>query len=91
MDEKREYHCEVCDAKETLTEQEMFDAGWDYPPRIGTWGVVSPRTCGNCGIEETAWWHLITQGSTNLPEKHQATVRRIISENPNLSLVTSDD
>jgi hypothetical protein len=84
--EKREYECEVCGVKDTLTEQEAFDAGWDYPPRIGTWGVVSPRTCPTCPITKTAWWHLVTQGGSELSEKHLATIKRILAENPNFSL-----
>ena len=32
--------CEVCGTEETLTEEEAFEKGWDYPPRMGTFGVV---------------------------------------------------
>jgi len=77
---KREYLCEVCEKTETLTETEAYEAGWDYPPFIGNWGIVSPRTCPNCTIEHTAYWHIITKGTHNLPEKHVATVQRILAE-----------
>lgn len=75
-----EYVCEVCDRTEQLTEEAAFDAGWDYPPFIGAWGVVSPRTCPDCTMTMTAWWAL-TQG-VELTDRHQATVARIQAEAP---------
>ena len=36
--------CEVCGRTEVLTPQEAFDKGWDYPPMMGSFGDVSPRT-----------------------------------------------
>lgn len=50
--------CEVCGKTENLTSQEAFNKGWDYPPRMGAWKIVSPRTCENCGIDSTVWWAL---------------------------------
>lgn len=50
--------CEVCGKAEQLTSSESFEQGWDYPPRMGAWKVVSPRTCGDCGIQDTVWWAL---------------------------------
>lgn len=75
------YECEVCEKVEELTQDEAFDAGWDYPPFIGVWGVISPRTCGDCGIQDTAYWLLITGTPIEeLPEKHMATIQRIVEE-----------
>jgi hypothetical protein len=54
--------CEVCGTRKILTPEQAFDDGWDYPPRIGEFGVISPRTCGDCGIEKTLYWRLITEG-----------------------------
>lgn len=48
--------CEVCGKTEILTPEEAFEDGWDYPPKMGAFGLVSPRTCGNCGIMDTLWW-----------------------------------
>ena len=77
------YLCETCGKEEELTEQEAFDQGWDYPPFIGEWGVVSPRTCGSCGIDTTAWWQLINGvKASELSEKHKATLDRILRELP---------
>jgi len=78
----REYECEGCGKKETLTERAAFDKGWDYPPFMGEWGIVSPRTCGNCGIDTTAYWYLITHAGEPMPEKHLNTVLRIQREVP---------
>jgi hypothetical protein len=82
---EREFHCEVCDKRVLLTDDAAYRAGWDYPPFIGQWGILSPRTCGDCGVEDTAWWQVITQAKTppvNLSEKHLATVQRILAEQP---------
>ena len=80
--DEREYLCEVCGKKETLTEEAAYRAGWDYPPFIGLWAVVSPRTCPNCGIEQTAYWHVLREGTENIPANHMATIRRIMAETP---------
>lgn len=77
-EQKNEYLCEVCDAKATLTEAEAFELGWDYPPFIGLWGVVSPRTCPNCLIDQTAYWAVLTRQT--LTDRHEATIRRIMAE-----------
>lgn len=77
---KRDYLCEVCGKKASLTEDEAFKAGWDYPPFIGVWGIVSPRTCPDCDMTKTAYWHIMTEGGKALPEHHMNTVRRILAE-----------
>ncbi len=74
--------CEVCDKKEITTSETAFQSGWDYPPRFGDFGVISPRTCGDCGIEETLWWELaVNRGDPkSLPARHLKTLERILSE-----------
>lgn len=73
--ETREFECEVCSVRATLTNDEAYQAGWDYPPFMGIAGVISPRTCGYCGIEMTVWWALVMN---NIPvselSDHQRTV-----------------
>ncbi len=54
--------CEVCGIEELLTSEEAFRAGWDFPPRSGPWGVVSPRTCGKCPMTATVWWAVTLDG-----------------------------
>jgi hypothetical protein len=74
--------CEVCDKEELLTSQEAFNSGWDYPPNFGDFGIVSPRTCGDCGIDKTLWWALTADKISvdALSEKHQKTLNRILAE-----------
>lgn len=59
------HYCEGCGAKAFVTAQEAFDSGWDYPPRIGRFGVLGPRTCGSCLISTTLFWKIST--SRKLP------------------------
>lgn len=74
------YVCEVCGKEADLTEDEAFKSGWDYPPFIGMWGVLSPRTCPNCLIDKTAYWHVLTQGTADIPEHHMKTIKRVVAE-----------
>lgn len=78
MKEKMWYECEVCGKMEYLTEEEAYNKGWDYPPFMGEWGVVSPRTCGDCPVTETAWLALVTH--QKLTEKQLDTIKRIQNE-----------
>ena len=79
---KNKYICEVCGKEELLTADEAFEKGWDYPPFIGEFGVVSPRTCPDCPMEETAWAALVLKNKTycELSERQQKTVQRIMNE-----------
>ena len=61
MDKKLIHICEVCGKTKILTPEEAFNEGWDYPPRMGSFGIVSPRTCGNCPIYLTVWWALVSE------------------------------
>ncbi|GIO38834.1 hypothetical protein J41TS12_36950 [Paenibacillus antibioticophila] len=74
--------CEVCGKEEVLTPEQGFEQGWDYPPRMGQFKIVSPRTCGNCGIDRTLWWAISVEGkqSPNLNEKQLRTLERIMKE-----------
>ena len=79
--------CEVCGRDEILTPGEAFDAGWDYPPRMGIYGVVSPRVCPGCPITATAWWALTVDrtDSDALTERQRAAVERIAGEPESLT------
>lgn len=74
--------CEVCGRTEILTPQEAYDAGWDYPPVMGTFGILSPRTCPNCDLRDTAWAALVLRGvrQEELTEKQKQTIARVASE-----------
>lgn len=74
--------CEVCDKKLLLDLDEGYNSGWDYPPYMGAFGIISPRTCGDCGIEGTVWFALVLEKkpSSELSEKQQETIKRILGE-----------
>lgn len=83
--------CEVCGKTEILTPEEAFDQGWDYPPVMGTFGVISPRTCGNCAIDGTLWWALNAgMRIEDLNMKQLETLRRIMQE-PESIMIREDD
>lgn len=74
--------CEVCGREELLTPEEAYQQGWDYPPKMGAFGVVSPRTCGSCGIQGTLWWFLaVDKGNPDdMSESQRETLLRILCE-----------
>lgn len=79
------HYCEVCGAKVFCTAQEAFDAGWDYPPKIGSFGLLGPRTCGECNIKSTLYWKVQQQDlpivvESTLTEEELKTWRRIKNE-----------
>lgn len=79
------HYCEVCGKKEHLTPEKAFNEGWDYPPRMGDFGIISPRKCGDCGIDDTVWWKLATGKNKelsmeSLTDKEKKTIKRILSE-----------
>lgn len=53
------HYCEVCGKKEYITAEQAFTNGWDYPPYIGVFGVLSQRTCGDCPITSTLWFRMM--------------------------------
>ena len=57
------HYCEVCGKKEFITADEAYNTGWDYPPNMGVFGLLSPRTCGGCSIKGTLFWMINTSGS----------------------------
>lgn len=79
--------CEVCGKTEVLTPEEAYDLGWDYPPMMGSFGVVSARTCPNCPINQTLWWKMCIDSKSapyDLSEKDKEILKRIIEEPKNI-------
>lgn len=79
--------CECCGKRAVLTAKEAFDQGWDYPGEGGlfpeaAFGIVGPRTCGECPITETLWFSLVTKKSKvdELSNRHKETLYRIFQE-----------
>ncbi|WP_342707957.1 hypothetical protein [Mycolicibacter sinensis] len=79
---KLRHICEVCGKTEILTPAAAYEAGWDHPPRMGQFGVISPRTCGSCPMSETVWAALMLHGRSqeNLTRKQLDVVARILAE-----------
>ena len=90
------HYCEVCGKKEFITAQEAFDKGWDYPPRMGFFGLLSPRKCGKCSINDTLYWKLIIEdgasdsSDTDLTPDELITLRRI-QEEPESLIETEEE
>lgn len=61
------HYCEVCGKKEFITAQDAFDNGWDYPPNMGHFGLLGPRTCGKCQLKDTLYWKVNTQKKVPIP------------------------
>jgi hypothetical protein len=85
MDRFRFHHiCEVCLRDEILSPDEAFASGWDYPPRMGHFGIISPRLCPDCPTPDTVWWALMMMpggGSADaLTERQRAAVARMLAE-----------
>ena len=79
------HYCEVCGAKVFCTAQDAFNAGWDYPPQLGTFGLLGPRTCGECDITGTLYWKVQQQAlpivvESMLTEEELKTWKRIKNE-----------
>ena len=84
--------CEVCGKIEVIDSDLAFDEVLDYPPRMGKFKVLSPRTCPNCTIEKTVWWALAMEGKPleNLSKRQIEVLIRINNE-PLSILPNSDD
>lgn len=79
------HYCECCGKKAFITSKEAFDDGWDYPPQIGSFGLLGPRTCGECDITSTLYWKVQQQTmpiviESTLTKEELKTWRRIKNE-----------
>lgn len=79
--------CEVCGRIEVLTPEEAYQQGWDYPPYMGAFGVISARTCPNCSIMDTAWAAMVIEKKAlwELTEHQRETINRILAEPDSLN------
>ena len=78
--------CEVCGKEKIITEDELFLDGWNYPPLMGSYKVISPRTCPDCSITKTVWWDIVQNKKTyeQLTEKQKKVIERIAGEPDNI-------
>ncbi len=79
--------CEICGKTAILTPEEAYQEGWDYPPYMGTFGVITARTCPYCSIVETAWAALVLEKKSlwELTPKQIEAVNRILAEPESLA------
>lgn len=79
MNERPFWHyCEVCGKKEFITAQDAFDSGWDYPPNIGYFGLLGPRTCGNCQLADTLYWK-VQKGRLPIVVERELTPEELVT------------
>lgn len=87
------HYCESCGKKAFITAKEAFEDGWDYPPQIGSFGLLGPRTCGDCEITSTLYWKVQQQALPivleNLLSKEELKTWRRIKSEPE-SLLTEE-
>lgn len=82
-DQPRFVHwCEACGREEVMTSTEAYAAGWDAPPTMGTFGVLSPRTCPACPLSATLWWRVVVDrfDSADFSDADRAVLARIAGE-----------
>lgn len=81
LDRSMHLVCEICGKEAILTPRQAFLQGWDYPPILGEYGVISQRTCGECTMAGTAYLAL-RQGKkfSELSEKQRRAAGRILLE-----------
>ena len=86
MEKKLIHIGEVCGKTQIMTPEEAFIDGWDYPPRMGGFGIVGPRTCGDCPINLTVWWGLVSEKKSvrELSQQQRETLKRIQGESESI-------
>lgn len=73
------HYCEVCGRKELLTAEEAHEKGWDYPPKIGCFGMLGPRTCGDCRMKDTLFWKVHTSGGLPIVREGALTPEELVT------------
>lgn len=74
--------CEACGKSEVLDSDEAYRIGWDYPPKMGEFGVISPRTCESCTVNKTLWWAIVVEKKRyeEFTDRQRETLARILGE-----------
>ena len=80
--QKMKYICEICGKTDIMTPEEAYQEGWDYPPYMGSYGIVSARTCPLCPMMETVWAALVLEKKSyaELTDQQKNTIKRIQGE-----------
>ncbi len=74
--------CNVRHPRKLTTIQIRDGKDRPYPPILGAYGLVSPRTCPDCGMEKTVWAELTLRQKApeDLSEKQYQALMRILHE-----------
>ena len=73
------HYCEVCGRKEFITAEDAFNKGWDYPPQTGVFGLLGPRTCGNCTMADTLYMKINAPGRLPIVLRDELTPEELIT------------
>ena len=87
------YVCEKCGRTGWYQDPEKaFLEGWDYPPHMGKYGIVSPRTCPDCDMTDTLWWKMCMEykSAEELDEAERIVLKRILEEPDSLQRDASE-
>lgn len=92
--------CDGCGKREILSSREAFEQGWDYPGPDGIYknkpgygfGVLAPRTCGQCTIDKSLYWKLIVDKDA-LSYMKQEEIAKALERirNEPMSLIIDED
>ena len=84
--------CEICGCDEILSPTEAFEAGWNYPPKMGHFGTISDRLCPKCPSQATVGWAIARDGFTEdmLTDQQRAVIARIQAEPESLMLTPEE-
>ena len=86
MPERFLHVCCSCHKREILSSEEAYEKGWDYPGKDGIYktvqnhgfAILAPRTCGDCGINQSLYWRMMAgEELTNIDKE---TMERIQNE-----------
>ena len=92
--------CSGCGKREVLTSREAFDQGWDYPGPDGIYkdmpnygfGVLVPRTCGQCTINKSLYWKLtVDKDAPNCMSQEEIAEALERIQNEPMSLIVDGD
>ncbi len=73
------HYCEVCGKKAFITAEEAYLSGWDYPPHMGYFGMLSPRTCGDCAMAGTLYMKINAPGRFPIVLEKELTPEELIT------------
>lgn len=80
--------CEGCGREQIYDNlEDAHNDGWDYPPYIGEFGILTPRTCPDCDMTKTVWFKLQNSDRINI---HDLKVIERIKNEPESLYVEED-